>query len=94
MIGAPHPECPKSIEFIATDDMPRTATGKSLHRILRDRHSEQGGGRALPAAHAASLSLRGRIWRCVETTNEAMSTTSSRSSRSIILTASSSICLQ
>lgn len=28
---------PKSVEFIACEDMPRTATGKILHRVLRDR---------------------------------------------------------
>ena len=31
---------PKSITFIAPDEMPRTATGKILHRVLRDRYSE------------------------------------------------------
>jgi acyl-CoA synthetase (AMP-forming)/AMP-acid ligase II len=29
---------PKSVEFIAPDQMPRTATGKILHRVLRDRY--------------------------------------------------------
>jgi len=29
---------PKRIEFIQDDDMPRTATGKILHRILREQH--------------------------------------------------------
>jgi len=33
-------KCPKSIELIAADDMPRTATGKILHRILRERYSD------------------------------------------------------
>jgi acyl-CoA synthetase (AMP-forming)/AMP-acid ligase II len=28
---------PKSISFIAEDEMPRTATGKVLHRVLRRR---------------------------------------------------------
>jgi fatty-acyl-CoA synthase len=28
---------PRSVSFIADDDMPRTATGKILHRVLRDR---------------------------------------------------------
>lgn len=32
---------PKSITFISPDDMPRTATGKILHRVLRDRYSKQ-----------------------------------------------------
>jgi fatty-acyl-CoA synthase len=30
---------PKSIAFIAEDEMPRTATGKVLHRVLRDRYA-------------------------------------------------------
>ena len=30
---------PKSVSFIAEDDMPRTATGKILHRVLRDRYA-------------------------------------------------------
>ncbi|MBN1848976.1 MAG: AMP-binding protein [Deltaproteobacteria bacterium] len=29
---------PKGIDFIKDDDMPRTATGKIVHRILRDRY--------------------------------------------------------
>ena len=28
---------PRSIAFIADDEMPRTATGKILHRVLRER---------------------------------------------------------
>ena len=32
---------PKSISFIAEDEMPRTATGKLLHRVLRSRHANQ-----------------------------------------------------
>jgi len=32
---------PKSISFIAADEMPRTATGKILHRVLRDRYAER-----------------------------------------------------
>ncbi|MBW1806604.1 MAG: AMP-binding protein [Deltaproteobacteria bacterium] len=32
---------PKSVQFIAADEMPRTATGKILHRILRDNCSEE-----------------------------------------------------
>jgi len=31
---------PKQIIFIKPDDMPRTATGKILHRILRERFSK------------------------------------------------------
>jgi fatty-acyl-CoA synthase len=30
---------PKSIAFIAEGEMPRTATGKVLHRVLRDRYA-------------------------------------------------------
>ena len=30
-------KCPTSVMFIADDDMPRTATGKILHRVLRQR---------------------------------------------------------
>ena len=29
---------PKSVDFIAPDEMPRNATGKILHRILRERY--------------------------------------------------------
>ncbi len=29
---------PKALHFIAEDDMPRTGTGKILHRVLRDRY--------------------------------------------------------
>jgi acyl-CoA synthetase (AMP-forming)/AMP-acid ligase II len=32
---------PKSVSFIAEDEMPRTATGKILHRVLRDRYAER-----------------------------------------------------
>ena len=32
---------PKSISFIAEDEMPRTATGKVLHRILRARYANR-----------------------------------------------------
>jgi acyl-CoA synthetase (AMP-forming)/AMP-acid ligase II len=34
---------PRSVSFIADDEMPRTATGKILHRMLRARLSEQSG---------------------------------------------------
>lgn len=30
-------KCPRSIAFIADSEMPRTATGKVLHRVLRQR---------------------------------------------------------
>ena len=30
---------PRSISFIAEEDMPKTATGKILHRVLRDRYA-------------------------------------------------------
>jgi acyl-CoA synthetase (AMP-forming)/AMP-acid ligase II len=33
---------PRSIEFIRDEDMPRTATGKILHRVLRDRTPAKG----------------------------------------------------
>jgi fatty-acyl-CoA synthase len=33
---------PRSASFIAEDEMPRTATGKILHRVLRQRHSVGG----------------------------------------------------
>jgi acyl-CoA synthetase (AMP-forming)/AMP-acid ligase II len=32
---------PRSVAFIRDDDMPRTATGKILHRVLRARFSER-----------------------------------------------------
>jgi acyl-CoA synthetase (AMP-forming)/AMP-acid ligase II len=28
---------PKSVSFISDEDMPRTATGKILHRVLKER---------------------------------------------------------
>ena len=31
----------KVVSFIAEDEMPRTATGKVLHRVLRDRYAGQ-----------------------------------------------------
>jgi acyl-CoA synthetase (AMP-forming)/AMP-acid ligase II len=30
---------PKSVDFIKADDMPRTASGKILHRVLRERYA-------------------------------------------------------
>ena len=35
---------PKSIDFIQDDDMPRTPTGKILHRILREQHGKWSDG--------------------------------------------------
>jgi fatty-acyl-CoA synthase len=35
---------PRSVAFIPDDDMPRTATGKILHRVLRARYSARSGG--------------------------------------------------
>jgi acyl-CoA synthetase (AMP-forming)/AMP-acid ligase II len=32
---------PKSISFITEHEMPRTATGKILHRVLRERYAER-----------------------------------------------------
>jgi acyl-CoA synthetase (AMP-forming)/AMP-acid ligase II len=32
-------KCPRSVAFIRDEEMPRTATGKILHRVLRDRLS-------------------------------------------------------
>jgi len=31
---------PKTIDFIKDEEMPRTATGKILHRILRERYGK------------------------------------------------------
>jgi acyl-CoA synthetase (AMP-forming)/AMP-acid ligase II len=31
-------KCPKSVDFIPDDEMPRTATGKILHRVLREKY--------------------------------------------------------
>jgi fatty-acyl-CoA synthase len=30
---------PQSVAFVGESAMPRTATGKILHRVLRDRHA-------------------------------------------------------
>ena len=35
-------KCPQSIVFLADADMPRTATGKILHRVLRERVASAG----------------------------------------------------
>ncbi len=32
---------PKTVEFISKKKMPRTSTGKILHRILRERYKEE-----------------------------------------------------
>jgi acyl-CoA synthetase (AMP-forming)/AMP-acid ligase II len=32
---------PRSVSFIGDHEMPRTATGKILHRVLKTRHSER-----------------------------------------------------
>jgi fatty-acyl-CoA synthase len=37
---------PRSVAFIREDDMPRTATGKVLHRVLRTQHGGGSGDRA------------------------------------------------
>ncbi|MCZ7564199.1 MAG: hypothetical protein M5U08_10770 [Burkholderiales bacterium] len=34
---------PRSVVFVRDEDMPRTATGKVLHRILRDRYASKPG---------------------------------------------------
>jgi acyl-CoA synthetase (AMP-forming)/AMP-acid ligase II len=34
-----HFKCPKRVVFISADEMPRTASGKILHRVLRERCS-------------------------------------------------------
>jgi fatty-acyl-CoA synthase len=34
---------PRSVSFIREAEMPRTATGKILHRVLRERYGKQGG---------------------------------------------------
>ncbi|MGC8604780.1 MAG: AMP-binding enzyme, partial [Desulfomonilaceae bacterium] len=31
-------KAPKSIDFISDEDMPRTGTGKILHRVLREQY--------------------------------------------------------
>jgi acyl-CoA synthetase (AMP-forming)/AMP-acid ligase II len=35
---------PRSITFMREEDVPRTATGKIQHRVLRDRLAQQGQG--------------------------------------------------
>ena len=37
-------KCPREIRFITDEEMPRTATGKILHRVLRARYVAAGGG--------------------------------------------------
>ncbi len=34
-------KCPKTYDFISDKDMPRTATGKIIHRLLRERYSSE-----------------------------------------------------
>jgi fatty-acyl-CoA synthase len=36
-------KCPRGVLFIRDEEMPRTATGKTLHRVLRDRFGGTGG---------------------------------------------------
>jgi acyl-coenzyme A synthetase/AMP-(fatty) acid ligase len=33
---------PKSIDFVADEEMPRTPTGKILHRLLREKYGKWG----------------------------------------------------
>ena len=33
---------PKSVDFIKADEMPRTGTGKILHRVLREKYESEG----------------------------------------------------
>ena len=40
---------PKSVAFILEEEMPRTATGKTLHRVLRQRY-----GTVLPLSESRS----------------------------------------
>ena len=35
---------PKSVDFIREEDMPRTATGKILHRVLREKYGKWSDG--------------------------------------------------
>jgi len=37
---------PKSIAFISPEEMPRTTSGKILHRVLRDRWGKDSGERS------------------------------------------------
>jgi acyl-CoA synthetase (AMP-forming)/AMP-acid ligase II len=37
-------KCPRAVSFIRDEEMPRTATGKILHRALRDRFARGTGG--------------------------------------------------
>jgi acyl-CoA synthetase (AMP-forming)/AMP-acid ligase II len=41
--GMPSFKRPKSVDFIKPDEMPRTATGKILHRVLRERYQQKAG---------------------------------------------------
>jgi len=39
-------KCPRGIVFVRDEEMPRTATGKILHRVLRDRFAGPGGSKS------------------------------------------------
>ncbi len=38
-------KCPRQVTFLRSEDMPRTPTGKLLHRVLRDRLAAEGAAR-------------------------------------------------
>lgn len=51
---------PRAVWVIREEDMPRTATGKVLHRVLRDRYADaQRDGPAIPAAASAGQDAGG-----------------------------------
>ena len=53
-------KCPQSIVFMADADMPRTATGKILHRVLREQLASRDAAvsaAALPAATVREITL-------------------------------------
>ena len=43
-----HDKAPKSVAFISEDQVPRTATGKLLHRVLRERYCKPALGAGQP----------------------------------------------
>ncbi len=45
-------KCPRSLTFVGVDDVPRNATGKVLHRVLKEQVLE--GERAAQAGHRAA----------------------------------------
>ncbi len=45
-------KCPRSVSFVSVDDVPRNATGKVLHRVLKEQVLE--GERAAQAGHRAA----------------------------------------